>query len=68
MMDSATPDKNVLRAEWQDEGSRNDSLIFVKISPMPWRNQFRMHLLESQQTLKFPLIVILREAKWSRRI
>ena len=45
-----------------------DSLIIVEISPMPWRNQFRMHLLESQQTLKFPLIVILREAKHSRRI
>ena len=68
MMDSATPYNDVLRAEWQDEGSRTDSLIIVKISPMPWRNQFRMHLLESQQTLKFPLIVILREANWSPRI
>ena len=74
MMDSATPDKDVLRAEWQDGWLTMNlrTLSFVRLINFPKNPDFPSNALCSPRILSVAksqnLIVILREAKWNRRI
>ena len=74
MMDSATPDKDVLRAEWQDGWLTMNlrTLSFMRLINFPKNPDFPSNALCSPRILSAAksqkLIVILREAKWSRRI